>query len=102
MLKWVKYINFIEGVKWMEVVVGINVIGIVLEIEEVIMISGIEYYFVVFYSWSCVVVFIYNDDGKLIGILDFFCLIEFLYLYMFGMVILIVYVIECECSIRVY
>ncbi|AHA72215.1 acetoin dehydrogenase [Bacillus thuringiensis] len=101
-LKRAKHINFIEGVKWTEAAVGTNAIGTALEIEEAIMISGTEHYSVVSHSWSCAAVPIHNDDGKLIGILDFSCPIEFSHPYMLGMVTSIAHAIERECSIRVH
>ncbi|ATI59913.1 sigma-54-dependent Fis family transcriptional regulator [Bacillus cereus] len=101
-LKRAKHINFIEGVKWTEAAVGTNAIGTALEIEEAIMISGTEHYSVVSHSWSCAAAPIHNDDGKLIGILDFSCPIEFSHPYMLGMVTSIAHAIERECSIRVH
>ncbi|PFB15375.1 sigma-54-dependent Fis family transcriptional regulator [Bacillus cereus] len=101
-LKRAKHINFIEGVKWTESAVGTNAIGTALEIEEAIMISGTEHYTVASHSWSCAAAPIHNDDGKLIGVLDFSCPIEFLHPYMLGMVTSIAHAIERECSIRVH
>ena len=101
-LKRAKHINFIEGVKWTEAAVGTNAIGTALEIEEAIMISGTEHYSVVSHSWSCAAAPIHNDDGKLIGILDFSCPIECSHPYMLGMVTSIAHAIERECSIRVH
>ncbi|MGU3458710.1 sigma-54-dependent Fis family transcriptional regulator [Bacillus sp. D48C] len=101
-LKRAKHINFIEGVKWTEAAVGTNAIGTALEIEEAIMISGTEHYSVISHSWSCAAAPIHNDDGKLIGVLDFSCPIEFSHPYMLGMVTSIAHAIERECSIRVH
>jgi len=101
-LKRAKHINFIEGVKWTEAAVGTNAIGTALQIEEAIMISGTEHYSVASHSWSCAAAPIHNDDGKLIGVLDFSCPIEFSHPYMLGMVTSIAHVIERECSIRVH
>ncbi|MGK8605336.1 sigma-54-dependent Fis family transcriptional regulator [Bacillus thuringiensis] len=101
-LKRAKHINFIEGVKWTEAAVGTNAIGTALEIEEAIMISGTEHYSVVSHNWSCAAAPIHNDDGKLIGVLDFSCPIEFSHPYMLGMVTSIAHAIERECSIRVH
>ncbi|PFF31674.1 sigma-54-dependent Fis family transcriptional regulator [Bacillus cereus] len=101
-LKRAKHINFIEGVKWTEAAVGTNAIGTALEIEEAIMISGTEHYSVASHSWSCAASLIHNDDGKLIGVLDFSCPIEFSHPYMLGMVTSIAHAIERECSIRVH
>ncbi|MFL0403297.1 sigma-54-dependent Fis family transcriptional regulator [Bacillus nitratireducens] len=101
-LKRAKHINFIEGVKWTEAAVGTNAIGTALEIEEAIMISGTEHYSVASHSWSCAASPIHNDDGKLIGVLDFSCPIEFSHPYMLGMVTSIAHAIERECSIRVH
>ncbi|MBX0355447.1 sigma-54-dependent Fis family transcriptional regulator [Bacillus toyonensis] len=101
-LKRAKHINFIEGVKWTEAAVGTNAIGTALEIEEAIMISGTEHYSVASHSWSCAAAPIHNDDGKLIGVLDFSCPIELSHPYMLGMVTSIAHAIERECSIRVH
>ncbi|MED0905678.1 sigma-54-dependent Fis family transcriptional regulator [Bacillus nitratireducens] len=101
-LKRAKHINFIEGVKWTEAAVGTNAIGTALEIEEAIMISGTEHYSVASHSWSCAASPIHNDDGKLIGVLDFSCPIEFSHPYMLGMVTSIAHAIERECSIGVH
>ncbi len=101
-LKRAKHINFIEGVKWTEAAVGTNAIGTALEIEEAIMISGTEHYSVASHSWSCAAAPIHNDDGKLIGGLDFSCPIEFSHPYMLGMVTSLAHAIERECSIRVH
>ncbi|OOZ83689.1 sigma-54-dependent Fis family transcriptional regulator [Bacillus cereus] len=101
-LKRAKHINFIEGVRWTEAAVGTNAIGTALEIEEAIMISGTEHYSVASHSWSCAAAPIHNDDGKLIGVLDFSCPIEFSHPYMLGMVTSIAHAIERECSIRVH
>ncbi|MGN4543490.1 sigma-54-dependent Fis family transcriptional regulator [Bacillus cereus group sp. MYBK95-2] len=101
-LKRAKHINFIEGVKWTEAAVGTNAIGTALEIEEAIMISGTEHYSVASHSWSCAAAPIHNDDGKLIGVLDFSCPIEFSHPYMLGMLTSIAHAIERECSIRVH
>ncbi|AFQ12099.1 TPA: sigma-54-dependent Fis family transcriptional regulator [Bacillus pacificus] len=101
-LQRAKHINFVEGVKWTEAAVGTNAIGTALEIEEAIMISGTEHYSVASHSWSCAAAPIHNDDGKLIGVLDFSCPIEFSHPYMLGMVTSIAHAIERECSIRVH
>ncbi len=101
-LKRAKHINFIEGVKWTEAAVGTNAIGTALQIEEAIMISGTEHYSVASHNWSCAAAPIHNDDGKLIGVLDFSCPIEFSHPYMLGMVTSIAHAIERECSIRVH
>ncbi|MGH1256225.1 MULTISPECIES: sigma-54-dependent Fis family transcriptional regulator [Bacillus] len=101
-LKRAKHIKFIEGVKWTEAAVGTNAIGTALQIEEAIMISGTEHYSVASHSWSCAAAPIHNDDGKLIGVLDFSCPIEFSHPYMLGMVTSIAHAIERECSIRVH
>ncbi|PRT18984.1 MULTISPECIES: sigma-54-dependent Fis family transcriptional regulator [Bacillus] len=101
-LKRAKHINFIEGVKWTEAAVGTNAIGTALQIEEAIMISGTEHYSVASHSWSCAAAPIHNDDGKLIGVLDFSCPIEFSHPYMLGIVTSIAHAIERECSIRVH
>lgn len=101
-LKRAKHINFIEGVKWTEAAVGTNAIGTALEIEEAIMISGTEHYSVVSHSWSCAAAPVHNDDGKLIGVLNFSCPIEFSHPYMLGMVTSMAHAIERECSIRVH
>ncbi|UYX55039.1 sigma-54-dependent Fis family transcriptional regulator [Bacillus thuringiensis] len=101
-LKRAKHINFIEGVKWTEAAVGTNAIGTALQIEEAIMISGTEHYSIASHSWSCAASPIHNDDGKLIGVLDFSCPIEFSHPYMLGMVTSIAHAIERECSIRVH
>ncbi|AXY09596.1 sigma-54-dependent Fis family transcriptional regulator [Bacillus anthracis] len=101
-LKRAKHINFVEGVKWTEAAVGTNAIGTALQIEEAIMISGTEHYSVASHSWSCAAAPIHNDDGKLIGVLDFSCPIEFSHPYMLGMVTSIAHAIERECSIRVH
>ncbi|WP_448162482.1 sigma-54-dependent Fis family transcriptional regulator [Bacillus mobilis] len=101
-LKRAKHINFIEGVKWTEAAVGTNAIGTALQIEEAIMISGTEHYSIASHSWSCAAAPIHNDDGKLIGVLDFSCPIEFSHPYMLGMVTSIAHSIERECSIRVH
>ncbi|GAB6436519.1 MULTISPECIES: sigma-54-dependent Fis family transcriptional regulator [Bacillus] len=101
-LKRAKHINFIEGVRWTEAAVGTNAIGTALQIEEAIMISGTEHYSVASHSWSCAAAPIHNDDGKLIGVLDFSCPIEFSHPYMLGMVTSIAHAIERECSIRVH
>lgn len=101
-LQRAKHINFVEGVKWTEAAVGTNAIGTALEIEEAIMISGTEHYSVASHSWSCAAAPIHNDDGKLIGVLDFSCPIEFSHPYMLGMVTSIAHAIEREYSIRVH
>lgn len=101
-LKRAKHINFVEGVKWTEAAVGTNAIGTALQIEEAIMISGTEHYSVASHSWSCAAAPIHNNDGKLIGVLDFSCPIEFSHPYMLGMVTSIAHAIERECSIRVH
>ncbi|MDM5188639.1 sigma-54-dependent Fis family transcriptional regulator [Bacillus sp. DX4.1] len=101
-LQQAKHINFIEGVKWTEAAVGTNAIGTALAIEEAIMISGTEHYSVASHSWSCAAAPIHNDDGKLIGILDMSCPMEFSHPYMLGMVTSIAHAIERECSIRVH
>ncbi|WP_242143111.1 MULTISPECIES: sigma-54-dependent Fis family transcriptional regulator [unclassified Bacillus cereus group] len=101
-LRQAKHINFIEGVKWTEAAVGTNAIGTALATEEAIMISGTEHYSIASHSWSCAAAPIHNDDGKLLGVLDFSCPIECSHPYMLGMVTSIAHAIERECSIRVY
>ncbi|MFE7915887.1 sigma-54-dependent Fis family transcriptional regulator, partial [Bacillus mobilis] len=61
-----------------------------------------EHYSIASHSWSCAAAPIHNDDGKLIGVLDFSCPIEFSHPYMLGMVTSIAHAIERECSIRVH
>lgn len=45
----VNCINFLKGVCWIEKVVGMNVIGMVFYINELVMVYGFEYYLFVFY-----------------------------------------------------
>ncbi|EMA6342943.1 sigma-54-dependent Fis family transcriptional regulator [Bacillus cytotoxicus] len=101
-LRQAEHINFIEGVKWTEAAVGTNAIGTALATEEAIMISGTEHYSIASHSWSCAAAPIHNDDGKLLGVLDFSCPIECSHPYMLGMVTSIAHAIERECSIRVH
>lgn len=65
-----KEINFIEGVKWTEDLVGTNAIGTTLRNREPISVLGTEHYAVASQSWSCSAAPIMDEDGSLLGVLD--------------------------------
>lgn len=69
-LKYAQDINFVEGVKWTEDLVGTNAIGTSLRNEEAITVVGAEHYSVASQNWICSAAPIKDADGTLLGILD--------------------------------
>lgn len=100
-LQQARKINFIEGVCWTEKEVGTNAIGTALQTKESMMVRGAEHYAVSSHSWSCAAVPIRNEDGIIVGILDFTCPIERTHPYMLGMAISAGYAIEQEIRSRI-
>ncbi|MDQ0177591.1 sigma-54-dependent Fis family transcriptional regulator [Bacillus chungangensis] len=100
-LRQARKINFIEGVCWTEQEVGTNAIGTALKTQESMMVRGAEHYAVSSHAWSCAAVPIRNEDGIIVGILDFTCPIERTHPYMLGMAISAGYAIEQEIRSRI-
>ncbi|MDV7764589.1 sigma-54-dependent Fis family transcriptional regulator [Peribacillus sp. CSMR9] len=95
-------INFVEGVRWTEGEVGTNAIGTALKTGEAVMIQGTEHYSIASHKWSCSAMPILNEDGKILGVLDISCPVEYSHPSMLGMVANLAYTIEQEMGVRSY
>ncbi|RRN72990.1 sigma-54-dependent Fis family transcriptional regulator [Peribacillus simplex] len=95
-------INFVEGVRWTEGEVGTNAIGTALKTGEAVMIQGTEHYSIASHKWSCSAMPILNEDGKILGVLDISCPVEYSHPFMLGMVANLAYTIEQEMGVRSY
>ncbi|MFP3509496.1 sigma-54-dependent Fis family transcriptional regulator [Peribacillus sp. SIMBA_075] len=95
-------INFVEGVRWTEGEVGTNAIGTALKTGEAVMIQGTEHYSIASHKWSCSAMPILNEDGKILGVLDISCPVEYSHPSMLGMVANFAYTIEQEMGVRSY
>lgn len=95
-------INFVEGVCWTEGEVGTNAIGTALKTGEAVMIQGTEHYSIASHKWSCSAMPILNEDGKILGVLDISCPVEYFHPSMLGMVANLAYTIEQEMGMRSY
>lgn len=95
-------INFVEGVRWTEGEVGTNAIGTALKTGEAVMIQGTEHYSIASHKWSCSAKPILNEDGKILGVLDISCPVEYFHPSMLGMVANLAYTIEQEMGVRSY
>jgi transcriptional regulator of acetoin/glycerol metabolism len=95
-------INFVEGVRWTEREVGTNAIGTALQTREAVIINGTEHYSVASHQWSCSATPIFNDNGKVMGVIDISCPVEQTHPFMLGMVTSIAYSIEREMNKRSY
>jgi transcriptional regulator of acetoin/glycerol metabolism len=69
-LKNAEQLNFIKGAAWTEKEVGTNAIGTVVMVAEPLQISGCEHYCQEHHHWTCSSAPIFDEQGKLIGILD--------------------------------
>ncbi|MCI2253023.1 sigma-54-dependent Fis family transcriptional regulator [Domibacillus sp. PGB-M46] len=69
-LKQASKINFIEGSRWTEDVVGTNAVGTALRTGEAITVVGTEHYSVASQHFSCSAAPIHTPDGTLLGVLD--------------------------------
>ncbi len=69
-LKYAQDINFVEGVKWTEDLVGTNAIGTALRNQEAITVVGAEHYSIASQNWVCSAAPIKDADGTLLGVLD--------------------------------
>lgn len=69
-LKRASEINFVEGSKWTEEVVGTNAVGTALRTGEAITVVGTEHYSVASQHFSCSAAPIHASDGSLLGVLD--------------------------------
>lgn len=69
-LKRASEINFVEGSKWTEEVVGTNAVGTALRTGEAITVVGTEHYSVASQHFSCSAAPIHASNGSLLGVLD--------------------------------
>ncbi|MCP3761252.1 sigma-54-dependent Fis family transcriptional regulator [Domibacillus sp. A3M-37] len=69
-LKRASEINFVEGSKWTEDVVGTNAVGTALRTGEAITVVGTEHYSVASQHFSCSAAPIHAPDRTLLGVLD--------------------------------
>ena len=69
-LKRASKINFVEGSKWTEDIVGTNAVGTALRKGEAITVVGTEHYAVASQHFSCSAAPIHAPDGTLLGVLD--------------------------------
>ncbi|WP_050179797.1 sigma-54-dependent Fis family transcriptional regulator [Domibacillus robiginosus] len=69
-LKQASKINFVEGSRWTEDVVGTNAVGTALRTGEAITVVGTEHYSVASQLFSCSAAPIHASDGTLLGVLD--------------------------------
>jgi PAS domain S-box-containing protein len=65
-----KQINFVKGASWTEEQVGTNAIGTALEEKIPVQINSYEHYCKLHHVWTCSAAPIFNDQGKIIGILN--------------------------------
>lgn len=65
-----KKLHFLEGCSWKEENVGTNAIGTCLFLNKPIQTLGAEHYCKTQHGWTCSAAPIYDDKGKIIGIID--------------------------------
>lgn len=63
-------INFIPGAAWTEEQVGTNAIGTALQEEIPVQISSYEHYCQLHHGWTCSAAPLFNDQGRMIGVLN--------------------------------
>ncbi len=63
-------INFIRGASWLEEDVGTNAIGTAVRIEKPIQVNGEEHYCQKHQLWTCTASPVFDDSGKIVGIID--------------------------------
>ncbi|MGR6836362.1 sigma-54-dependent Fis family transcriptional regulator [Syntrophomonas erecta] len=64
------FLKFIKGANWSEEQVGTNAIGTAIVEKKPLQVSGEEHFCIKHHSWTCSAAPIFNDQGKLIGVLD--------------------------------
>lgn len=69
-LKYAKNINFTEGGRWTEELVGTNAIGTALQTNEPITVHGAEHYAIASQNWVCSAAPVRDEQGNLLGVLD--------------------------------
>lgn len=65
-----RQINFIIGASWTEEQVGTNAIGTALEEKIPVQINSCEHYCQLHHVWTCSAAPIFNNQGKIIGVLN--------------------------------
>ncbi|MGI5920864.1 MAG: sigma-54-dependent Fis family transcriptional regulator [Syntrophomonadaceae bacterium] len=65
-----KEINFVKGANWSEQAVGTNAIGTAIVLRKPLQTTGAEHYCLKHQAWTCSACPIFNQDGKLLGVLD--------------------------------
>lgn len=63
-------INFTEGSKWTEEVVGTNAIGLALRLKKPITVMGYEHYSKASQEWNCTAAPIYGHNDELLGVFN--------------------------------
>ncbi len=100
-LKYARDINFVEGIKWTEDLVGTNAIGTALKNEEAITVVGAEHYSIASQTWVCSAAPIKDTDGTLLGVLDLSTRVDTCdHQHMLGAVVTSAYAIEYEWQHR--
>ncbi|ERI08975.1 Sigma-54 interaction domain protein [Aneurinibacillus aneurinilyticus ATCC 12856] len=95
-----KTINFVEGVKWTEEEVGTNAIGTALRTGEAIALTGTEHFSIVSHNWTCSAAPIYDEKGRMLGVLDISGPAAKAHPHTLGAVVSTAYVIEQEWRMR--
>lgn len=69
-LKNAHYLNFVPGANWSELQVGTNAIGLILSGKIPVQVTGCEHYCMEHHRWTCAAAPIFDDQGKMIAVLD--------------------------------
>ena len=92
--------NFFQGASWCEELAGTNAIGVALVIQAPIQVSGGEHYCQKHHCLTCSAAPIFDNHGKVIGILDMSGSSDTSHLHTLGMVVAATEAIMAQLDIR--
>lgn len=92
--------NFFQGASWRETEAGTNAIGTSLAIKEPIQVSGAEHYCQKHHCLTCSAAPIFDDRGRIVGILDMSGASYASHLHTLGMVVAAAEAITAQLDMR--
>ncbi|HEX3012135.1 MAG TPA: sigma-54-dependent Fis family transcriptional regulator [Syntrophomonadaceae bacterium] len=93
-------LNFVRGALWTEEEVGTNAIGTALVLQRPIQTSEAEHFCQKHHAWTCSAAPIFDETGKLLGILDVSGPSEMTHLHSLGMVVAAVEAIQEQIQVQ--
>jgi PAS domain S-box-containing protein len=99
-MEFICRVNFVEGTKWSEDLMGTNAVSLALYLNEAVQVYGYEHFCNCAYNSTCSATTIHDPEGEIIGVLDLTGPYEKAHFHTLGMVVAGVKFIETRIILQ--